>query len=286
MGDPRAIRPLLRSLDGKTYELTAGEGTPGQYSMITCSAAQALGRINTRASVSGLLSRLKKDDCGSAAAYGLRYTRDSRVSPALIKALGSPSDSLRCSAANSLGHVGDQQAVRPLIQALRDPIWTVQVAAAKTLGTIGDVTAMEILQTLFLDPSTYISPRLPTFQDDDVRIHLRSKAARGMALIGTAHGLELLKKSLESDEQETRLIAAVGLTYRKDASVWQVIAEIPRRKKNALITEVVEALGHCGDPKGVPILEAIESSRKTISVQVCELARQTLKSMQIKISES
>jgi HEAT repeat protein len=284
LGDARAVAPLIKSFHGETYGLTDGEGSPGQYFMIVASAAQALGRIGTPAAVDALLARLALDnplneEGTAAAADGLGYVQEPRVLPALVNALGSPSFFVRNYAASALGRLATPDAVEPLIEALRDQSWTVQLSAAVALGTIGDVRAAAPLQAVLAHIETYV-PQAAVYPPflNDVRVHLRAKAARGLALIGTPNTLDLLEGMFRSTMRETQLIAAFGLAYRKDPRVFEVLAEALKDKVSGIQIEAIEGLGALGDVRAEPLLDAIARNRH-ISTRVNDAARETLKQM-------
>jgi HEAT repeat protein len=284
LGDARAVAPLIKSFHGETYGLTDGEGSPGQYFMIVASAAQALGRIGTPAAVDALLARLAldnplNDEGTAAAADGLGYVQEPRVLPALVNALGSPSFFVRDYAASALGRLAAPDAVEPLIQALRDRSWTVQLSAAVALGTIGDVRAAAPLQAVLAHIETYV-PKAAVYPPflNDVRVHLRAKAARGLALIGTPNTLDLLEGMFRSTMRETQLIAAFGLAYRKDPRVFEVLAEALEDKVSGIQIEAIEGLGALGDVRAEPLLDAVAHNRH-VWTRVNDVARQTLKDM-------
>jgi hypothetical protein len=79
IGDEAAVAALTEMFFGKTYGLTQGDGSPGQYERIIQAAAAALGQIGSLSAIETLLSALheKHDRIGLVAAQDVdRFFRD------------------------------------------------------------------------------------------------------------------------------------------------------------------------------------------------------------------
>ena len=166
-----------------------------------------------------------------------------------------------------------------MIDALHDPVSTVQTAAAEALGDLRDPAAAEPLQHVFRNVEVFVpESAVDAFMLRDVRIHLQSRAARALALIGAPESLELLEEGLRSPQWETQLAAAVGLAYRQDARVRDVLIKALSDKTTAIQLEAVAGLAGLKDPSAIPCLTEV-ASKRDIPVRVVEAAKQALEQL-------
>jgi HEAT repeat protein len=114
LGDPAAIRPLIRLLSANDFQARAA-------------AAQALGKLRTVEAVPVLLEcidRGPEDVMRAWAIDALGRIGSDQASPKLIQLLKSPHHGLRRTAAAALGAIGDARAIEPLRQAAKEASWT------------------------------------------------------------------------------------------------------------------------------------------------------------------
>jgi HEAT repeat protein len=114
-----------------------------------------------------------------------------------------------------------------------------------------------------------------SFMLRDARIHLQSKAARGLALIGAPESVKFLDEGLRSPQWETQLVAAVGLAYRKDSRVFDVLIKALSDKTTAIQLEAVEGLAYLKDSRAIPFLKEV-ASKRDIPIRVIEAAKQAI----------
>jgi HEAT repeat protein len=261
IGDERAIPALIASLNGDTYRLTEGDGSPGTYFEILKSAAFALGKIGSDPARQALLERYKSSDGSAVAAavVGLGQIKDEHGLELILAALRHRDHFVRLHAARVLGDWGDRRAVKPLITALKDTVWVVQIAAAESLGTLRDARAAQSLQAIYQDVTAYL-PSSPNdeFWRTEISIHLRAQAARGLALLNDTRFESDFRTRIGLD----RIIAAMGLAYRNDARGFETLLQaIYDKKQTALQIEAAKALAFLADPSVIPVFQALRVSR-------------------------
>ncbi len=118
-----------------------------RHVIVRRSAAYALSNIGDERAVPGLINALKDEDAEvrAYAARALGNRGDKRAFPALIKALKDVNANVRRNAAKALGDRSVKSAVFPLIEALKDENAEVRANAAKALGDLNDKRAVPAL---------------------------------------------------------------------------------------------------------------------------------------------
>lgn len=136
--DPRAIHPLIASLDDETKPMQNA-------------STLALVAIGAPA-IEPLIEALKaeQEKVREGAAEALADIGPPAMEP-LIYLLFDENDLARKHAAQALGIIGDTRAVNPLIRLLNDWESEVREMAAWALGQIGDTRAEEPLRALLKD---------------------------------------------------------------------------------------------------------------------------------------
>ncbi len=205
----------------------------------------------------------------AAAASGLRFVKDNeQVVNVLIKALGIRDHWVRMSAASALGDIGNEKAIIKLERSMYDPEWPVQIRAAEAMGNIGGDDAVEYLKAAFRQRYVYTS-------NAEIGVLFRSKAAKGLTVIGNPELLAELEECLVSRDREMRLAAAVGLSYRKKPGAMKCLLEEPIDKLSFKMYAVIEGLELCETPEAIAKLKNIASMR-SIPVGITRRAKKAL----------
>lgn len=127
IGDPRAVEPLIKVINGN-YSLNIA---PERDKAFKLSAVKSLGKLEGKTAVKALVKIVKSN---------------------------TQKTYLRITAVNTLGEIGDKKATKPLINILTDnqsDMW-LRATSASALGNIGDKKAVDSLTKAANEPSTPI----------------------------------------------------------------------------------------------------------------------------------
>mgnify|MGYP000845429115 FL=1 len=225
--DARAVLPLtnaLRDSDRAVREAAVG-------------ALSSLGSVSVPA-LAGCLTdpALQVQEAASAILASLA---DARVLAPLTQALGSRDWIVRMHAAKGLGRIGDPETVPALMPLLQDKVKAVREEASSALAAIG-VAAMAGL--------------IDALQHDDwlVRLH----AVEALGKLKSADAVEPLLRALFNERDSAireDVVRALG-AIRDGRAVEYLVAVM---KEPGLRLLAVEALGHIGDRRVVPILRRV-----------------------------
>jgi HEAT repeat protein len=225
--DARAVLPLtnaLRDTDRAVREAAVG-------------ALSSLGSVSVPA-LAGCLTdpALQVQEAASAILASLA---DARVLAPLMKALGSRDWIVRMHAAKGLGRIGDPDAVPALMPLLQDKVKAVREEASGALAAIGVAAMAGLIEAL---------------QHDDwlVRLH----AVEALGKLKSPDSVEPLLRTLFNERDSAireDVVRALGV-IRDGRAVDYLVAVM---KEPGLRLLAVEALGHIGDRRVVPILRRV-----------------------------
>ena len=119
------------------------------------------------------------------------------VTEHLLPMLKDPVRDVRKKAAEVLGNLRTSEAVDPLLELLKKSDESVQCEVIRSLGRIGDKKALEPLYIII--------------EDIKKEAYTRITAIYAVTSIGGPETLDVLKKSIESNEKEIILSAMIGL---------------------------------------------------------------------------
>jgi HEAT repeat protein len=276
LADPRATRPLLRSLGDPENE-------------VRLKVVIALGQIPSpeRSEVVPLLGRINNDtDAGvrRAAVEALARKKDKRALIPLIARLSDTSYEVRHAAVLALGELADPGAGPALLRLIRDSNTTVSASAIEVLGKLRYQRAAEALIDL-MQNGAYAS---------------RGQAANALGAIGTPAAIRALvaglaksasaasaKRALvEAGNRAARELSTLLQDPRSPGHVSSTVVEICREAKMtaalpALLeqlrlgrlprVQVIRTLGQIGDRRAQrPLLELLEQSSYETRVAILE----------------
>ncbi|MDR4478429.1 MAG: HEAT repeat domain-containing protein [Nitrospira sp.] len=217
-------------------------------------AATLLGTLKDARAVLPLTSALRDADRAvREAAIGALSALGPVSVPALAGCLGDPALQVQESASAILASIADARVFRPLIDALGSRDWIVRMHAAKGLGRIGDPEAVAAL--------------MPLLQDKVKAV--REEVSGALAAIGTA-AVEGLIHALEHDDWLVRLHAVEALGKLKSpASVDPLLRALFNERDSAIREDVVRALGALRDARAVDYLVTVmkEPSLRLLAVE-------------------
>jgi HEAT repeat protein/beta-lactamase regulating signal transducer with metallopeptidase domain len=169
-------------------------------------AAYALGRLDARAGVTGLVARLARDpDAGvrKMAAWALAQIGSRDAIPALgAGAQGDAAESVRAMAVWALGQLDDATAIPALTAALADKSAEVRGRAAWAMGTIGPRSAPQAL--------------VAALRDADAPVRVR--AAWALGRIADDAAVPVLSAALKDADAEVRKAAFWALGQMGEAA--------------------------------------------------------------------
>jgi HEAT repeat protein len=225
--DARAVLPLtnaLRDTDRAVREAAVG-------------ALSSLGSVSVPALAACLTdSALQVQEAASAILASLA---DARVLAPLMQALGSRDWIVRMHAAKGLGRIGDPEAVPVLMPLLQDKVKAVREEASSALAAIGAAAVTGLLEAL---------------QHDDWMVRLHAVEALGK--LKSPDSVEPLLRALFNERDSAireDVVRALG-AIRDGRAVDYLVAVM---KEPGLRLLAVEALGHIGDRRVVPILRRV-----------------------------
>jgi HEAT repeat protein len=184
---PKAVEVLTNTLLDKNAD-------------VRISAAGSLVKIGDPQNILVPLALLLKDQDQEVRAevVGLFAQIDNpRVIEHLLPMLKDPVRNVRKKAAEVLGNLRTSEAVDPLLELLKKSDESVQCEVIRSLGRIGDKKALEPLYIII--------------EDIKKEAYTRITAIHAVTRIGGPEILEVLKKSIESNEKEIILSAMVAL---------------------------------------------------------------------------
>jgi HEAT repeat protein len=280
IGDIQAVPALFEMFMGKTYALTKGEGSPGQYGGLIEAAAVALGKIGTAEAVQGLLEALDNkgldNQIRAAAALGLGYSHHADAFPALAVALHHNYHYIRLLVCRGLGYLGDEQAVELLLDMLHDPVWVVQVAAIEALGQMRALDAGGTLLRVYLNINHFMPrDKAPTgIPHHDIQMRMRVHAAYALGRIGWPPALVQFETDLNANDPETRTLAAIGLVLHGDDLAFNILDDLLQTPYVYSITETaLMALADTGTMRALAIIQTFVDRQKGYipSAAICGL---------------
>jgi HEAT repeat protein len=247
LGDPRALGPVVAALPvcgdqavsvlsqlGAPVAFEAVVGLlqdPKQPATVRSRAATVLGEWGDRRAVEPLLARLEQTGATDwSVPYALGILGDRRAVPALIAVLKREphTKDARAHAADALGKIGDRRAVEPLLRELNRNTEAAP-SAAYALGSLRDWRAVDPLIAR-LRGDTALSwcaaralgeLRCPRAVEPLIGALRRGGlvgycAAISLGDIGDPRALQPLTAALESDDEQIRRAAEVGLARLRE----------------------------------------------------------------------
>jgi len=165
-------------------------------------------------------------------------------------------------------------AVKPLwslvIDALTDPIAAVRCAATKTIGVFDPYRASHSLMLRLHDRNTFVRiaavEALAPIQDthvrnavlerlDDPDWFVRTSTMESLVTANAQDAVPHIIARLTDRAEPSRRIAAECLGKLGDShAIAPLIARVPRERQATACAAMVEALGHLGDQRVVPLL--------------------------------
>jgi HEAT repeat protein len=100
----------------------------------------------------------------------------------------------------ALGRIGDPAAVKPLIRALEDPDPYVRWGAAVGLGELGRSEVVDPLIT-------------HAISDEDPGV--RWRAVEALGIIGDRRTLQMLRKIIEDEQEDSDVLSAAGAALNR-----------------------------------------------------------------------
>jgi HEAT repeat protein len=224
-------------------------------------------------------------------ALGLLKSPD--AAEALIQATRDPEKSVRQAAVLALGDLKAAKAIPALISALDDDFWYVRAEAASALGKIGDARAATRLFGMLEDEDPYVRDNArEALQDlatdenrgaylkalDSNNSNTRFMAAVALARTGDNSGIDVLLKELnkpESPELITAIKAASHLHGSQQALA--PLRKLTRHNNDAIAANAILALGELKDRESVSMLKNIlkdqaeSKAKKTASLMALNL---------------
>lgn len=177
MGDEESIQALIEKLDIIDLEVRLAaqhnliergaeafeplvEALRGDMGARCWVAAKIIVQIDAARAVDPLLEALAHSPLiilRQTAAQLLGKLGDSRVVPALIKALADDSILVQLTVAEALGNLGDSRAVSPLISVLQgSESTTIQHTVIRALSSLGDPCAIEAILPFVNDENHHV----------------------------------------------------------------------------------------------------------------------------------
>lgn len=226
--DPRAIAPLIKSLDDRNADVRAA-------------VVEALGAFRNDARVVAPLIEALDDNNrmvrNSAAAVletsiqDFRKLNDPKVTEPFIKALGDNNRGVRVVAARLLGELKDPKSADALIIALEDIDTDVRIAAKESLYKLKDSRAIDSMVTALKseDPKvrSEVVGALSEYQDhraiepllesvNDINTDVRIKAINALSTINDPRTIQPIVDALKDYQPSVRLAAANALNNIND----------------------------------------------------------------------
>jgi len=225
--DARAVLPLTKAL--RDPDRAVREAAVG--------ALSALGAVSVPA-LSGCLTdpALQVQEAASAILASLA---DARVLMPLMQALGSRDWIVRMHAAKGLGRIGDAQAIPALMPLLQDKVKAVREEASSALASIGAAAVAGLVEAL-------------QHEDWLVRLH----AVEALGKLKSPDAVDPLLRALFNERDSAireDVVKALGTIRDVRAVDYLVVA----MKEPGLRLLAVEALGHIGDRRVVPLLRRV-----------------------------
>ncbi len=250
LGDPRALGPLLRTLQDRNPDVRlaaakalAGIGRPAvgplvqalhqQEARVREVAAWALGRIRDARVVQPLIRALSDEDVRvrEAAAHALAWLFSSVTS-----ALGDRDDQIRTSTMAVIGKLGNPRVLRFLSKAARDPDEDVRQAA------LGAHHRFYVL--LF-----------SALEAPDAQV--RRSAAEALGRLGDPRAVRPLGKALGDEEPDVRRTAAEALGKLADPRAVEPLVALLRDGAPDVASAAARALLKIGEPAAGALLEVL-----------------------------
>ena len=205
-------------------------------------AATLLGALKDARAVLPLTNALRDTDRAvREAAVGALSSLGSVSVPALAGCLTDPALQVQEAASAILASLADARVLAPLMQALGSRDWIVRMHLAKGLGRIGDPDAVPAL--------------MPLLQDKVKAV--REEASSALAAIGVAAMAGLIE-ALQHDDWLVRLHAVEALGKLKSPdSVEPLLRTLFNERDSAIREDVVRALGAIRDGRAVDYLVAV-----------------------------
>jgi HEAT repeat protein len=201
----------------------------------------AIQRVSNRQVIEELVQRLGKarsEDERTGLRSTLLHIGADTVTPLVRELVGATDVSARRAyrdALVALDHVG----VPLLEEMIGDERWFVVRNMVGILGEIRSADAVEHFRR--------------TIEHSDARV--RRETVLALSKVGGEEAVPLLAKGLNDRETALRTAAALGLGLTKlPVAVGPLLTRLPQESDAEVETEIVRALGRCGDPRAVPVL--------------------------------
>ncbi len=232
IGDPRAVEPLLASLERDNMR------------QIGVTALLQIGEP----SVMPLIEKMKSENpkIRAEVAWGLGMLRDPRAVEALIAASKDDQAEVRRNAIMGLGLIRDARAVEPLIAALADD--TLAEEAKDALVPIGEPAVEPLLAAL-----------------EGATGRMRRDVLWVLGMIRDRRATQPLIAALKDEDPETRAVAILGLGCVRDERGVEPLLEAMREDRFA--DNVAAALADIGEPAVDPLIRTLESLEEELLVR-------------------
>lgn len=251
MGDPRAVQPLIRVLEGRPYSENAGK-LFSDWDAYVCSAAiEALGKLGDSQALEPL-AQMSDDPSASirqAAVQALsnwkhKSAAQKRVSADMcVKMLDDPSQEVRLSAVRTLAKLKDPQAIPALIRRLNDSFLCGEIL--DDLEKIRfDATSVDLLLSAVEDGN-----------QSSERYILDKLKQIGPDAAGT------LVNALKGPNRPQRLMAARALAGLKDVRAVDTLLDFVQDHGN---WDVITALAEIGQPAIQPLLGRLRADDDSV----------------------
>lgn len=282
LGDERAISGLMRMFKGDTYLTSNGADSPEQYFRVVRAAAAALANVARASGRSEtifwtLLQRLAWNDAdqsphlraeAAAAALGLGMLRDERAKSVLFEAAQYGAGRVKDAVIEVLGWFGDSAALSVLVSALQvSTSYEIVGKAAESISYLHEATIVPVLvATAERDDDRFVID-LPARQHTRVRRvasrYVRLRIGRALARLAAldadtgAYVGATLERWQYHREPHLREAASVGLALRRDPRAFDGLMAALESKDDDNLPLLLEAVDVLGDPRAVPVLEAL-----------------------------
>ncbi len=249
IGEPRAVQPLIELL-GEDW---------GKQDAPIYDIGESLKRIGEIA-MRPLIFALRQHQ-NARVRYGAATIMESYSDPLVVKALSDTaredeSSDVRGAAILSLRMIGDESAITVMIDALADSAAENRELAAVGLGNLLERATDEQAR------GTGIAALVRVMREDD-DWGARQTAAEKLATLQTLHAEEAVDRlvlDLSDPDPEIRLGAGWSLLPLNDTRAVDPLTRLLTHSDARIVRMAAAALGRFGDPRPIPILNALLSS--------------------------
>lgn len=248
--------------------------------------ADALGRIGDPRAVPALMQTARAGDPVSRqrAAQALLRTADPQALHTFSALLAEDDARLRQLGAEGLGALGGQETVPTLLALAADPDENVRLAAAAALARAATPASLDLLRTSLASPNAFVqrtvlevmgslgdpaaAPTLYAIANSDGDLQTRITAAQSLLNLGDSRGAQMILRTLNAPNTETRRFAAIALGLAGDPRAITPLLDAvnPRGLDPAtsagrlLRRRIVSALQRVGAPALPQLIETLGSA--------------------------